>query len=202
MNPDKPTSGPHFEAADGLLNKLKGKFSTIILPLIAALILGTGIFLYYQMQPDNSSSNLASTLPSGQLQAEPAEPPTTAQITTPAPTEAPAPVVSTPTDEAIALSANDSATLSETAQPGDGVTHLARRALGAYLQQNPDINLSYEQKIYVEDYLKDHKGNYPLAVGEKIDFDQQLITDAVQGARNLTPQQIEQIKPFARQVNF
>ena len=42
----------------------------------------------------------------------------------------------------------------ETAVKGDGVTHLARRALANYLEKNPDSALTKEHKIYIEDYLR------------------------------------------------
>lgn len=84
----------------------------------------------------------------------------------------------------------------ETAEKGQGVTHLARKALKRYLEKNPVQNLKPEHKIYIEDYLKIKTGNELLEIGDKKSFSKELIQKAVQKAQNLSENQIAKISPY------
>ena len=87
----------------------------------------------------------------------------------------------------------------EEAQKGDGITHLARRALKKYLREK-GINLTPEQKIYAEDYIQNKTGNHWLKIGEKLTFSQELIEEAVQKSQKLTPEQLENLSHYAQLV--
>lgn len=89
----------------------------------------------------------------------------------------------------------------ETAEPGEGITHLARKALKNYLQeQATNLNLSPEQKIYIEDYLQNKTGDRLLALGEKISFSADLIKEAINKAQQLSSEQLENLKQYSELV--
>ncbi len=87
----------------------------------------------------------------------------------------------------------------EEAQKGDGITHLARRALKKYLKEK-GMNLTPEQKIYAEDYIQNKTGNHWLKIGERITFSKELIEEAVQKSQKLTPEQLENLSQYAQLV--
>ncbi len=83
----------------------------------------------------------------------------------------------------------------ETAQSGDGITHLARKAMNQYLNehgQNASL-LTRAHKTYIEDYLQNTIGDYGLQVGEKISFSKNLIEKAIDSALQLTDAQLNNI---------
>jgi len=90
----------------------------------------------------------------------------------------------------------------ETAQTGEGITHLARRALGKYLQEKPqDFEITPEHKIYIEDYLAKSMGDRWLNLGEKVEFSEPLIKEAIGKAKDLTPAQLQNLTQFSRLVS-
>lgn len=89
----------------------------------------------------------------------------------------------------------------EKAEKGEGLTHLARRALKEYLKENPqNFELTKEHKIYIEDYLAKALGYRWLQLGEEIEFKGELIQEAINKASQLTPQQLENLSQFAQLV--
>jgi len=87
------------------------------------------------------------------------------------------------------------------AKAGDGITHLARRALKEYLKEKGQgLNLTPEHKIYIEDYLQKKTGDYWLKIGQKVTFSEELIKEAIQKAQNLTPEQLENLSQYAKLV--
>ena len=91
----------------------------------------------------------------------------------------------------------------ESAQKGDGTTHLARRALAHYLEKNPDSSLTPEHKIYIEDYLRKNvstKGH--LAVGQSVEFSKDLIKQAIESSNNLNASQLKNLQKYSAHVSF
>jgi hypothetical protein len=89
----------------------------------------------------------------------------------------------------------------ETAQTGEGITHLARRVLKKYLQEKPqDFEVTAEHKIYIEDYLAKSMGNGWLKLGENVEFSQSLIQEAIGKAKDLTPVQLQNLTQFSQLV--
>lgn len=77
------------------------------------------------------------------------------------------------------------------AQKGEGVTHLARRALALYLDaEKPSTALSIGHKIYIEDYLKDNTAKNTLQPGERLEFSRAAIQGAVEAASGLSQDQL------------
>jgi len=102
-------------------------------------------------------------------------------------------------DKSHIVTPNDS--FIETAKKGEGITHLARRALKQYLQETgKDKELTKEHKIYIEDYLQNKTGAESLKVDETRSFSKILIKQAIQHSKQLTQKQLTQITPYANLV--
>ncbi len=94
----------------------------------------------------------------------------------------------------------------EKAERGDGLTHLARRALTEYMQEE-DLDLSDEERVYIEDYVQkrltpEDAETRMLDMGEEIEISKELLADGVQEAENLTPQDIDNLSQYAALVSF
>ena len=89
----------------------------------------------------------------------------------------------------------------ETAENGDGVTNLARRAVKEYLEENStDSDLTPEHKIFVEDYVQNHIGDKGLAVGETITISEDLIAEAINQSQDLSAGELENLENFSELV--
>lgn len=89
----------------------------------------------------------------------------------------------------------------EVAQKGEGLTHLARRALKNYLSEHPqNFEIKPEHKIYIEDYLAKSLGGRWLKIGEEVGFSEELIQEALNKAQNLSPLQIQNLSQFVKLV--
>ncbi len=85
------------------------------------------------------------------------------------------------------------------AQPGNGKTHLARRALAGYLAKNPVKGLTAAHKVYIEDYLQKAVGGSPtLMRGDNIRFSKDLIAQAITRAQSLNEAQLTNLQRFVR----
>lgn len=85
----------------------------------------------------------------------------------------------------------------EVAQPGEGVTHLARRATSQWLNgNNAGYDVTKEHRIYVEDYIKDKLGSTGLAVGEQKLVTNDLIKEAVESAKTLNEGQLKNLSRY------
>ncbi len=204
----------------------KDNFSAIILPIIALIILGGGIYLYSQQKNNSLQINpqdlQTSTTVNLDNQANEKETETAANSATEQKNQKEANVQT----ESKKISNNTSITIkaqgetskktesaakptnavkalqkayTETAQAGEGITHLARRALRQYLQST-NQGLTPEQKIYAEDYIQNHTGTQMLTIGEKITFSQNLIKDAISQAQKLTTAQLQNLKQYSQLV--
>lgn len=86
----------------------------------------------------------------------------------------------------------------QTAQKGEGLTHLARKALANYLEKNPDSQLTAEHKIYIEDYLRkniDYKGR--VFVGSSAEFSKDLIKQAIEQSKKLNENQLKNLQKYS-----
>ncbi len=197
----QPTGGPQFGLdydEGGWGKKTKGWInrygSSVVLPIIALLILAGGIYLYASQRTGEEAGislkeNGAST--EGVILNSEGEPIIGQEIAQ-RPEE---PVI----QEIIPESREESGQLIEKALVGEGVTHLARRALKNYLRDNSQ-ELTNEHKVYVEDYLKDKAGSKPLEVGQEIAFSQNLIEEAIDASLGLTPEQLKIIEGYSSLV--
>jgi len=89
----------------------------------------------------------------------------------------------------------------ETAQWGEGTTHLARRALRNYLSEKPqNFEVTPEHKIYIEDYIAKKLGGGWLTLGEKIEISGKLLQEAIDASSSLTPEQLQNLTQFSQLV--
>jgi len=162
------------------LTKIRTKRRLINLGVILAflLILVGGYFLVFRGVP---GLRIAQVLPEKKVEKE--ELPEVV-ITPPEKTEAPA----------------QPKVYEETAEPGEGITHLARKALKEYLKEKGGPNLTPEHKIFIEDYLQKKTGDYWLKVGQKVTFSQELIKEAIEKAQTLTQEQLQNLTQYAKLV--
>lgn len=85
--------------------------------------------------------------------------------------------------------------ITQTAQRGEGMTHLARRAVKGYLEQNGKT-LTSEQKIYAEDYIRKNTPTQKLKTGQNITFSKAVVKTAVEKSEKLTERQIKNLGKF------
>jgi len=90
---------------------------------------------------------------------------------------------------------------------GEGITHLARKALKDYLKEHPDRKLSNEHKVYIEDYLKDRilekrTGSKFLELGEEISFSSDMIEEAIDSSLHLTQKQLDNLKNYSALISW
>jgi hypothetical protein len=91
----------------------------------------------------------------------------------------------------------------ESAQAGDGVTHLARRSLAHYLEKNSDSELTNEHKVYIEDYLRKKVGfQGNVHVGTSVEFSKSLIKEAIDASKNLSDSQLKNLQKYSKNVQF
>jgi len=91
----------------------------------------------------------------------------------------------------------------EVAEKGEGITHLARKALGEYLKEKGEnIALTKAHKIFIEDYMQKKTGWRWLKLGEKISFSEKLIEEAIEKSLKLTEDQLQNILNFTPPPTF
>lgn len=90
----------------------------------------------------------------------------------------------------------------ETAQAGDGITHLARRASTRWLAENSaGYQVTNEHRIYIEDYIQNRIGTQGLNMGESHTITFELIQEAVAAAGELNEQQLQNLTQYSSVLN-
>lgn len=84
---------------------------------------------------------------------------------------------------------------------GEGVTHLSRKALKQYLQNNSDSELTKEHKIFIEDYMRKNTNSETLNIGDSRTFSVSLIEGAINASKNLTENQLNNLKKYSSKVS-
>lgn len=185
---------------------IKENFSSVILPIIALLILGGGIYLYSQNQAQMPAFNQQ---PAEEIAIEEEEKveekETPKEAVTEEKEEEPKVVEEEekPEEEEKVMGGpeQEEKVYKTTAKKGEGITHLSRRALRHYLSEHEDTpDLTPEHKIYVEDYLQNRKGTHGLEVGEQLSFSGDQISDAINASQDLTQSQLDNLTQYANQV--
>jgi hypothetical protein len=89
------------------------------------------------------------------------------------------------------------------AQPGDGVTHLARRAVGTYLEENPDQaeQVTPAHRIYMETVLTKNNYQASLNLDETVNFSDSEVEQVVEDAIDLPEEEVENWQPYVAQVS-
>ena len=196
--PAGEATGPRFglDYEGGWGKKTKGWInrygSSVILPIIALLILAGGIYLYASQTGEEVKVPLKNNTAS-------VEELTLSSDGEPIIAESASDFQKPETQEVISKSRKEGGEFVEKAVKGEGVTHLARRALKNYLESNSQ-ELTNEHKVYIEDYLKDKAGSRPLEVGEEIAFSQDLIEEAIDASLNLDLEQLRVLEQYSQLV--
>lgn len=217
-----PQFGPENQGQGGWGKKLRGwlnKYgSSVILPIVALLILAGGIYLYASQQEqaaglpqDQNPPSATST--NGELDQDVTE--TNKKENKDKEDQADETNKEKQQKENQKQEDKDSqkeepsqkqevikdGKIIEIAEKGEGVTHLARKAAKNYLK-NKDKKLTKEQKVYVEDYLKDKVGSRPLEVGEKVTFSKKQIQDAIDASLQLNQNQLKNLEKYSQHINW
>lgn len=85
------------------------------------------------------------------------------------------------------------------ANAGDGVTHLARKAVAEY-SKDKDINLSKEQKIYAETVLKNKYYKHHLNLSQELEFEISDLEEMVNKAKDLSEREIQSWSKYTHLV--
>lgn len=217
--PMPPFTPQTFDTGGGWGEKGSGWFrenaSSVILPIVALLVLGGGVYFYtrgrqsserpiveFQESTPSASPLAEETTPSPSLAASPR--------LTAAPTASPGRKITLSPEGQPVLGGPEprveAGMIRVETQRGDGITHLARRAVKDYLKRvNPGFEVTKEQKIYIEDFLKDaeiakRNGASTLHAGEELSFSEDMIRQAAERARALTSPELEHLKQFSAKV--
>lgn len=91
--------------------------------------------------------------------------------------------------------------ITEIVQLKDGKTHLARRMLAKYLEQNPEIEITKAQKVFIETTLRE-KIVAELAVGNTVEIAVDEIKEAVEKSKLLSPFQLKKWEFYAEAVDI
>lgn len=85
------------------------------------------------------------------------------------------------------------------AEKGEGITHLARKALNKYLSENEDSEITALHKIYIEDYLQNRIGSQGIEIGHEETFAKQTIQEAIAASKKLSQAQLDNLKKYQTQ---
>lgn len=102
--------------------------------------------------------------------------------------------------EPVTITSENGKVYTAAAEKGDGITHLARKALKKYLDENNVSDISGEQKIFIEDYLQNKTGGEFLTLGEIRNFSGNLIEEAVDMSRGLNDDDIENLSKYKLRI--
>ena len=83
------------------------------------------------------------------------------------------------------------------AEKGDGITHLARKALAQYLSENNDSEITALHKIYIEDYLQNGIGNQVIEIGHAETISKASIQEAVAASKKLSQNSLDNLKKYS-----
>jgi len=83
------------------------------------------------------------------------------------------------------------------ARRGEGMTHLARRALKMMEEDQEISGLTDEHRIYIEDYVQRRVGGHWLEEGEMITISGELLEEAVSKSLELEEKELENLKQYS-----
>lgn len=195
--------GPKFGESGGWFKRFKNWFgrnsSNIVLTIIGLLIVVGGIYLYSNYHKANAPISADSLEGITQQQNQQGNiTPEQIQISQPSAATS----SSTSSTSKAEIVSQESGKITVKADKGAGVTHLARQALKQYLNSHSDIKsqITPEHKIYIEDYLKDKTGSFPLKIGQQLTFDENLIKEAIDNSQKLNQKQLQNLHKYVLSV--
>ncbi len=88
-----------------------------------------------------------------------------------------------------------------TADYGESLTHLARKATAQYISENNVENLTPAHKIYIEDTLQKNVLNKTVTPGTSVSFSNNSISSAINSANSLNDYQLQNLNSYANHVS-
>lgn len=85
------------------------------------------------------------------------------------------------------------------AEKGEGITHLARKALAQYLSENSDGEVTALHKIYIEDYLQNKVGSQGIEIGHAETISKASIQEAIAASKKLSQASLDNLKRYSVQ---
>jgi hypothetical protein len=186
------------QGSGGFMERLRNSPRTVS-TIIVILIIAGAIFAF----SDRGSQTPASPTPEGEGE-EQTSPTPTAEATAEADNEnsEPAATVS-PAPTSLPQPSETAEAYTEVAERGDGITHLARKAVKRQIAASaPDFQVTNEHRIFMEDYIKDGVGRTPLRVGESRAISKELVREAVDASKKLTDAQLKNLQTYSQRVQW
>lgn len=203
----------------GWLGKTKDStyqnWQTILVALIV-LIVGISAYNYNQKTGTNSpetasqtenADQTAATTTTDQEQTTEAKDQAAAQaqtpeVTTPATDTTQPPAQETKTPETNTNTTNTAESSGEgykvVAEKGEGIAHLARKALEKYLSENSDSEVTALHKIYIEDYLQKRIGTQGIEIGHTENISKASIQEAIAVSKKLSQKSLNNLKKYSK----
>ena len=91
----------------------------------------------------------------------------------------------------ISIGAVSKPTISIVAETGQGISHLAKRALENYLMNNPAPDMDSGRKAYVINYVSNLYRDIPVISGKSVEFQKDDMILAIQKSKELKDYQLE-----------
>ncbi|MBI4127819.1 MAG: hypothetical protein HY459_01980 [Parcubacteria group bacterium] len=192
-----PTSGePTPRGFWARLGAVIREYPIIVLFVIVLVFLGISAGLGSRDETEGGATPTGEATPTAT--GSPSVRPTEGGLATTRPTTTPKPSVGGGT---IVTKDGVPTAFTEKAARGEGITHLARKALRSYLDTTKvNINLTKEHKIFIEDYLQNRTGSELLNLDETRTFSTELIVEAINAAQALSPSQLANLSVYAANV--
>lgn len=178
----------------GALERLRNSPRTVS-TIIVILIIAGAIFAF-------SDRGSPSTSPSPEPETKSTEE-AAAPAVSPSPGRKAGDIKPSPSATPLPQASETSEGYTEVAESGQGVTHLARKATGRYLEANKaDFTVTNEHRVYIEDYIKDRVERMPVRVGDTRMISKELIREAVSASQKLSDAQLKNLQQYSRVVRW
>jgi hypothetical protein len=186
---------------EGVVERLRNSPRTVS-TIIVILIIAGAIFAFSDKKQEGAKPSTEPTTEEPQNSAESSASPSDKAVLS-ATAKPGSSIKETPKATPLPEAKETAEAYTEVAQRGQSVTKLARIATKRYIDANSsEKGLSNEQKIYVEDYLKDQIQRKPLAVGTEITFSKDAVRKGIEASKKLTDAQLKNLQKYARNVNW
>lgn len=185
----------------GVVERLRNSPRTVS-TIIVILIIAGAIFAFSDKKQEGVNPSAEPTTEEPQNSAEPSASPSD-KVASSATAKPGSSIKETPKATPLPEVKETAEAYTEVAQRGQSVTKLARIATKRYIDANSsEKGLSNEQKIYVEDYLKDQIQRKPLAIGGEVTFSKDAVRKGIEASKKLTDAQLKNLQKYARNVNW
>jgi hypothetical protein len=194
--------GPQFNDETDVLRRIEQAKSTgwgekfkafvaayrvqLLITVVVAAVIVVGLVAVNALAPDNEQPQTATTQQETSDSAATTKQPTDNTLES--------------SDAVPQPTTNADGDTTEQAQRGEGITHLARRAIARYAE-SASTELSAEQRVYAEDYLQNRIGEFSLEVGDEITFAADDTAAAVTHAQALNQTQLQNLTQYATALN-